>query len=481
MRMQRIELYDDRLADSITKLKVHLQQSFDWLRSGILDTEEPSTSNAKSLLETLNDSFEQLDQIGAPSDFGFAAAAHGPQMQYFVPVSHGQILNQASLESRQNSGVLLVPNCNSKRRIYTRDWKVSFSGEQSSKRSLASFLREVELKRKESNLTDSEFWDTAHHLFEGRAKAWFLMNHKKWHSWVEFEPHLIANFKPPDYDDRLWDQLRSRRQARDERLNLFCSEMETLFSLLSNPPSEREKLEFVRKRLAPYWLQNLPWGEIHSLDDLQGRGLSLESVKHLIDKYRDPQAQEDPVEPEFAYKVSEKADKKDEKGKVSVAELCCVGHTPGEICCAALSYRNASAGARSGVWPAHDNSQRANAHFSARARQQNVGSNVSNGQTLIHAPQGNASQQSNLAVAAKVCWNCFQQGHSFRNCAQPRRGAFCWGCGKDGIVRKNCISCTNSKNLSGVARPVAQSDSKPQNVSQVQGAQTNLGKGTSGN
>jgi hypothetical protein len=102
--------------------------------------------------------------------------------------------------------------------IPVSSWNIQFSGDSDSKLSLAEFLRETELKFQESHLTDSDFWRSSHNLFVGVAKTWFLANKHLWTDWHSFQIDLVQNFKPANYDERLWEQLRLRTQAKNERL-----------------------------------------------------------------------------------------------------------------------------------------------------------------------------------------------------------------------------------------------------------------------
>ncbi|XP_059474085.1 uncharacterized protein LOC132195851 [Neocloeon triangulifer] len=498
LRLKRVTIYDEATAKRHDSLVTYFEQCVDWLKKGVPDEPEPKVVLEK---EKLDQSFSLLDQLSNDpllednldqvQPAGNANTQKSPNVDFpsnqsmfpfcYVPMSFNQTTRNFTPVDAQNSAQFMPfsqPVRSNVRVIYTKDWKLQFTGEPSSKLSLAVFLRDVGLKRQESNLSGTEFWASAHNLFDGQAKTWFLNNRHKWNSWAEFVPHFICNFRPPNYEERLWEQLRQRRQGRDERLNIYCSEMENSFALLGNPPSEQERLSFIKARLAPFWLLNLPLDRIYSIDSLVAEGLRLEAVKCLVDEYTDPTAPSNPVEKDLVY-ISINDGKKGAGGpsKTCVAGICCGAASTGSFCCAARAAGVQSASGNSqatNTVPPQQNSNRGKGNWRnySRGGRQAHGAHTNNQNT-------SAPSQTNNASAAKMCWNCFQQGHSFRQCSQPKRGLFCWGCGKDGVARANCSkeSCRRAKNSRGAAASGASRGTPKTNQTVPQSA----GSGTSTN
>jgi hypothetical protein len=311
--------------------------------------------------------------------------------------------------------------------IPVKDWGIQFSGDLKSKFSLAQFLSEIKLKWPESNLSRDDFWRSAHNLFKDAAKTWFMANKQKWQNWNQFEPDFIANFKPPNYDDRLWEQLRLRTQGRDERLNLYVAEMIRLFSLLENSPSPTEKLNFIKSRLNPFTLKNLPLSSIKNLDDLNNEGLKLEAVKSQIDRYREPSAPDNPVEPDYVYKGQKKP--QNEKPQVSAVQT-------------ADNKQKWPAGQKQTARAPQNQmvtaDQRPNWNRGGAARQNFVPSAAKPNPAFTRSPP-----------VDKFCYNCDKYGHVFRFCPSPKINFFCFGCGQKGVSKRNCSQekCRRSKNL----------------------------------
>ncbi|XP_065350799.1 uncharacterized protein LOC135946499 [Cloeon dipterum] len=300
--------------------------------------------------------------------------------------------------------------------IPVTNWNLKFSGEPHSKLSFAEFLREVHLKRDESNLTEHDFWRSAHGLFEDSARVWFITNKLKWSSWAEFEPDFLRNFKPARFDDRLWNQLRLRTQGRHERLNLYVAEMTHSFNLLASAPTESEKLEFIKARLNPETTRQIPLREIISLDALITAGLDFEVVQGQVDDYRDPAAPDNPALPSLVYKDP-------------------------------VQKREKNAAKASSVH-ANKRGNKGKKDRQDEDKGKGDGGAKKTDSVQVAVPQQNMPTSQDKPRYRFKCWNCDKPGHSFKSCKEKQTDFFCWGCGQKGVTQKSCTSskCTKSKN-----------------------------------
>lgn len=79
--------------------------------------------------------------------------------------------------------------------------------------------------------------------------------------------YLKVNFFP-DFDDEIWDDIKSRKQGRSEPTVIFIAVMETLFSRLSRPPVDSTKVKFIRRNLLPQYLSQLTLFETDRVEEL---------------------------------------------------------------------------------------------------------------------------------------------------------------------------------------------------------------------
>ncbi|XP_065336834.1 uncharacterized protein LOC135937603 [Cloeon dipterum] len=300
-------------AGPVDRQEQQLNLSIQILGAGDSDDDEESEGNANNAREENAVAAHSTPQGRAKLTAGsllYMPMIVDEESKQPIPIlaSDGQAkvwpITESLTESRKRGKVISV-----------RDWKLKFDGDSKSELSFAEFLREFELKKSESNLTDREIWLAAHNLFVGQAITWFMANRECWGSWADFVPDFLQNFKPPNYDKRLWHQLRWRTQGVDERLNIYVVEMKQSFSLLAKPPSDAEKLEFIIARLNPVSLDKLPLEDIHSLHDLVREGLKLEKVQCRIQTYKEPQTPDNHVEPKLVYRYEEKKRANEKKTK----------------------------------------------------------------------------------------------------------------------------------------------------------------------
>lgn len=262
-------------------------------------------------------------------------------------------------------------------------WDIKFSGDP--RESLASFLESVEEHSVSRNITKEELFSTATDLFTGEALVWYRSIKHQIDSWQSLTRELRREYQPFDYEDRLWEEIRSRSQGPDERIGYYLAVMDTLFRRLPTPPTEEEKLKILRKNVDPYYIERLALLEIDTTRDLLDFCRRLEEGRQTVSRFKGPL----PVKADlFDYTLEPD-----------------------------LAYRPNTL------------------HPTTTA------TNV-NAVTSTEAMVGT----SPTATTSK-CWNCKKPGHTFRSCAQDPT-VFCFRCGSPGTYVRNCPKC-RPKNAGG--------------------------------
>lgn len=276
-------------------------------------------------------------------------------------------------------------------------WGIVFDGD-TSKLSLSSFLQRVEELRKARNCSVEELFHSASDLFEGVAREWFRSQsrQRRFDSWRTLVVALRQDFLPSDYDDQLWKEIQQRTQGQEERVVIYISIMENLFSCLSEPPSQKEKLKIIRKNLLPSFLPHLALQDIPDISTLTNICRALEDANILKKKFQPPPRNVSVLEPGLAYIPPQ----------VSNQESL-----SSDVC---------------GSWQQHS-SRRYN-NF-----QSNSGS-------CYQGPRNRQVKQ----IASMQCWRCNGAGHLQRDC--KKRIPSCHGCGKLNVIRPNCPNCTKNGN-----------------------------------
>ncbi|EFA13506.2 hypothetical protein TcasGA2_TC002101 [Tribolium castaneum] len=146
-------------------------------------------------------------------------------------------------------------------------WGISFSGEPTD--NLISFLENVEELSIARRVSPQELFLSGIDLFKGRALIWFRSVRGQYNDWHSLITALKEEFLPLDYDDLLWQEIKTRLQHKDEPIAIYIATMQTLFKRLSEEPREKTKLYYLRKLIRPEFITALALHDISSVKELQ--------------------------------------------------------------------------------------------------------------------------------------------------------------------------------------------------------------------
>lgn len=180
-------------------------------------------------------------------------------------------------------------------------WGIKFSGRSSSV-SLSAFLKHLEELRVARNVSKEQLFASALDFFTGEALLWFRFRRAYAVDWDSLVVLLKEEYLPPDYDDRLLDEIKRRTQDPKESIGSYVTVMEGLFSRMTSSMSEDKKLSILMRNLAPlYQMQLMGAIDIKSLDQLIAFGRKVESRKALIDGFVPPAKRKTDLEPDLAF------------------------------------------------------------------------------------------------------------------------------------------------------------------------------------
>lgn len=188
----------------------------------------------------------------------------------------------------------------SRKHVPVCKWGLHFSGEENDV-SLSAFLERVEDLCVARNVPKQILWEEAIDLFVGQARIWFRSMRRQIGSWDELVTEMRKEFQPSDYDEVLLAEIRTRTQGESERIGLYLSIMDNLFSRLTCQLDEGEQLKIVKKNLLPSFTEKLCLQDINSFDDLKSLCRRIEQSLNLVNKFRPPPSQRYSLEPDLAY------------------------------------------------------------------------------------------------------------------------------------------------------------------------------------
>lgn len=127
-------------------------------------------------------------------------------------------------------------------------------------------------------------------LLEKSALYWFRANKQLIDSYQHLLARLKEDFDIPDLDYKLIKEIRMRTQAKQESIVAYLSIMQGLFSRLSKPLSEQDKLDILMHNIRPEYMKEMALLDINTISDLQFYGKKLELARARADQFVEPSA-----------------------------------------------------------------------------------------------------------------------------------------------------------------------------------------------
>lgn len=185
-------------------------------------------------------------------------------------------------------------------------WNLKFTGDPNGM-SLSSFLERVRELRIARNVSELDLYSSGIDLFQGPAYTWYLSARKKAHDWTSLVVLLKQQFQPPDYDDRLYAEIRARTQGPNESIGLYLAVMDNLFGRLSTSVPPATRLKVILNNIAPFYQSQLALTSVTSLDQLSELGRRLEARKLAVETFHPPPSKKTTrlLEPDLAYIATE--------------------------------------------------------------------------------------------------------------------------------------------------------------------------------
>lgn len=156
-------------------------------------------------------------------------------------------------------------------------WNVYFDG----KTCPFQFLESIAERAKAFKVPDSVLFDSAFAFFKGDALLWHRSAKCQVSTWKELADLLLREFNAIDYEDNLLDVAKKRMQGNDEPIHMYFAVMNALFSRLTIPLTEQEKIKILKKNVKPSISRGLVLVKPDSVAELKDvcRLLEAEDIK----------------------------------------------------------------------------------------------------------------------------------------------------------------------------------------------------------
>lgn len=308
-------------------------------------------------------------------------------------------LNNSLSHTQINNAVPIISVPTNSKTVPVYKLGIQFDGNP---KNLLSFIEKVEEVSYARNVSKVDLFQSASDLFTSKATFWYRQIKPSVNNWESLVEKLKKDFLVSDFDDELWNQIKSRRQDRNEPVVIFIACMETLFSRLSHYPAEVTKIKYIKHGLQPEYQKRLALSEVDSIDTLSKLCKKLEEAD-VLSLASTSNTSKFSLESELAYVSDNTLNKNKKKHFFS-------------------NYKGKS--------------KFSNNNFNVDRTKNSSSSNVK-----INTLETKSSNSPSNPV---VCWSCGQLNHTFRNCLSSSRNKFCFKCGTPNVTVKECKKCSGN-------------------------------------
>ena len=142
-------------------------------------------------------------------------------------------------------------------------------------------------------------------LLDGLALKWFKINEKNFYSWQKFKKEIKCHFGDDDFDRRIREQIHSRIQGKNERIDEYLTNIQGLINRLDNEIPVVEQLDWAHRGLRLEYHRVIRRSYFKSFRELSQLGRSWEKEWNVyIKDYKPPPLPESSFLQEFAYQHS---------------------------------------------------------------------------------------------------------------------------------------------------------------------------------
>lgn len=289
--------------------------------------------------------------------------------------------------------------------------KLKYSG----KTCVRSFIQKAEELMVSRNISKDNLLNYAYEIFTDDALHWYRCIKDRVETWDDVVTLLKEDFSQSNYDYQLHSEIRMRTQGEQETISIYLSIMHGMFSRLSRPLSEEDKLEILLHNIRPCYASTLAASpNIASIDALKSLCRSYENIQSRMAQFHEPpKITSDTLAREFAYNGPSTS----------------------------TSYKNHNYSYNR--YDYNKKQYKTNQYYNYN--QQNTNNTQKTTEQTKHININAMSNSVNQNSRKLYCPRCRNDTHSLGQCQQPHF-PICFKCGKKGVRFPDCPECqTKSK------------------------------------
>ncbi|RYE18040.1 MAG: hypothetical protein EOP45_14750, partial [Sphingobacteriaceae bacterium] len=288
-------------------------------------------------------------------------------------------------------------------------WPIKFNGDASDKRTerrdLTAFFRQVDMYARSENVSYEEIFLRSIHLFEGKARIWYIQYGHRYNNWFELQAGLKSHFETDLTRYEKTQIMHDRKQYRNESCMDYVSAMTQMFEELGMH-DEKEKIAIIQNGIRDEFVMIAHAFRGRTVEELDQQ---LRRVELSTAIRRRSHREWKPAQKVYAAEISdENPTETDESTDVDKDnELISE--------CAAV-----------------------NDHFKSKKWSKKSSEIPRNFENKPQSERQSKTEEKEKRVSNWKCFNCLEMGHGFTDCPAPVTRIFCFRCGREGVVAPEC-------------------------------------------
>ncbi|XP_024942641.1 uncharacterized protein LOC112494619 [Cephus cinctus] len=337
-----------------------------------------------------------------------------------------------------------------------RRWGLSFSGRP--EEDVEDFISIVEEGRAMVPVQDEDLIRTLSFCLTGVARTWYREASALLPDWPAAKAALRERFSDPDYQIALREEISRRTQGERESALEYLGCMNGLFSRLSPPWTDGERVRYAHRNMLPTYRLVIPLHDRLTMRDLERTAARQEQILRSVGTRRPPPGPEASLCPGFACRDSPAPRRFSRRTNLRAVndldvasddQLSTGEENPAhDLLEAVLPPRQQRARTIGGKPPGPSGSRTVprKEPISTSSRTNHARRDATAEKPLL--PERETTTAPAPDQRAFDCWNCRQSGHRHRECPEPRR-LFCYRCGLSGVSTARCTFCNQGNAQKG--------------------------------
>lgn len=353
------------------------------------------------------------------------------------------------------------------RSLPVHKWTVRYDGMDNG-RKLNEFLKEVEFNARSENISESELFQCAHHLFTRKARSWFMEvnGNNELGSWKKLVDELKSEFLPIDIDYVYERQANNRKQMSREKFQDYYLDMVRIFRCMTNPWDEKRKFDVLFRNTREDCQIAMLAADIKTIPAMKEFGKRFDSVNWKLyqkgERYTPRSAHVEEVQTQRS-SYQNTGNRYQNSNRFQGGNRSQGGYQQQNQNQQNRPYynKNNSNGNynQKSSWKPEQQRQQSNGNQKENKPRVDERSqpkpNTQNRENSTAAGSSGTSAlqrivKAYIPVKRDICYNCHVAGHGHEECRQER-SVFCVRCGFPGFSTKDCPYC-EAKNMQKTAQ-----------------------------